>query len=366
MPLIDDRGRVFGRINLIDLALLVFALLLVPLGYGAYLLFRTPPPRIVRVTPNPLPFSKGEQRVRITGEHLRPFLRAQIGRTDAKNFLIESPTAAEVVFNELPPGNYDIALFDPSEEIARLSDGVRIAPPPQPPVQFVGRVTGAAASLERGVSLGSGGKTLEILQITPGAGGEYAATLRGSCDGPASPCALGGTTMEKGKPVTLKGPGNDDVLTFTVDEIRADGVWVDVHTRLYAIAEVLELVKVGDVDRFREGGAPKGITSGATVLSLEEPQQTESSLVLNFSQGLADSPPYGASIGASGRLPLKMRPAVLRMPVQRIDRAWKYRDEIIRPGSAVAFETADYFVRGLILRVVRPDTAETERDRTDQ
>ena len=40
--------------NLIDLALLVFALLLVPLGYGAYLLFRTPAPQLLGVTPNPL------------------------------------------------------------------------------------------------------------------------------------------------------------------------------------------------------------------------------------------------------------------------------------------------------------------------
>jgi hypothetical protein len=70
MPLIDDRGRVFGKINLIDLALLVFALLLVPLGYGAYLLFRTPPPQLLGVSPNPLPFAKGEQRVVLKGEHL--------------------------------------------------------------------------------------------------------------------------------------------------------------------------------------------------------------------------------------------------------------------------------------------------------
>src|SRR5262245_11149359 len=217
MALIDDRGRVLGRINLIDLALLVFALLLVPLGYGAYLLFRTPPPQILRVMPNPLPYSKGEQRVRIKGEHLRPFLRAQIGRADAKNFLIESQTDAEVVFNELPPGTYDIALFDPSEEVARLADGVRIAPPPQPPVQFVGRLTGAAAvSLASGVSLGSGGPAaLEILQIRPGAAGEYAVTLRGLCDESASPCALAGTTIEKGKAVTLKAPGSDDAITFT-------------------------------------------------------------------------------------------------------------------------------------------------------
>ncbi len=370
MPLIDDRGRVFGKINLIDLALLVFALMLVPLGYGAYLLFRTPAPQLLAVTPNPLPYTKGEQRVRIKGEHLRPFLRAQIGRSDARNFLIESPTSAEIVFNELPPGTYDLALFDPSEQVASLPNALTIAPPPLPPVQLVGRFAGGAgaAALAPGATLTAGGRpAAEILEIRPSAGGELTATLRGSCEATTSPCVLAGTPIEPGKSISLRAPGKDDEMRFAVDEIRLDGVWLDVHVRLFGIAEVLDLIRVGDVDRFNEEKAPKGIKSGATVRSLEPSQVTDGTLVLNFSQGLIDSPPFGANVSASGRMPLKVRPAVLRMPLQKIDRGWKYREEIIRPGSALAFETAEYLVRGFIVRVVGPEKPETSpRDRTDQ
>jgi hypothetical protein len=370
MPLIDDRGRVFGRINLIDLALLVFVLLLVPLAYGAYVLFRTPPPQLLGVAPNPLPFVKGEQRVRIRGEHLRPFLRAQIGRTDARNFLIESPTAAEVVFNELPPGTYDLALFDPSEQIAFLPNALTIAPPPSPPVQFVGRFAAgdAAAALAPGTALTLGGRpAAEIVEINPAAGGGRSATLRGSCEGTTSPCVLAGTTMEPGKSMPLRAPGKDEPIAFTLDQIRMDGVWLDVYVRLFGIEEVLDLMRVGDVDRFNEGNAPKGITSGATVRTLEAPQVTDGVLTLNVFQGLVDSPPFGANVAASGHLPLKMRPAVLRMPLQKEDRGWKYRGEFIRPGSALAFETPDYFARGVIVRVVNPDKQDAApRARTDQ
>ena len=38
MPLIDDSGRLFGKINLIDAAVGVVTLLLIPLGYSARVL----------------------------------------------------------------------------------------------------------------------------------------------------------------------------------------------------------------------------------------------------------------------------------------------------------------------------------------
>lgn len=368
MALIDDRGRLLGKINLIDFALLVFVLMLVPLGYGAYLLFRTPAPQLLGVTPNPLVFRKGEQRVRIIGEHLRPFLRAAIGRRDASAFLIENPTSAEVVFDEMLPGTYDLALFDPSEEIARLPNALTIVPPPAPPVQFVGRFVGAnaaTANLAPRAMLGDPAHpAAEIVDINPAVRGERAATLRGSCDATTGPCVLAGTTVEVGKSISLRAPGREDALSFIVDEIRVDGVWIDVHVRLFGIGEVLDLIRVGDIDRFNDldTSTEAGLRHGAVVRSLEATQPTEGALVLNFSQGLVDSGPFNGNIASSGRLPLKARMAVLRMPLQKVERGWRYREQIIRPGSALALETVDYFVRGLILRVVADAAA---RDRTD-
>jgi hypothetical protein len=51
MTLVDNRGRILGRYNLIDLALVCVVLGLIPLGYGAYLLFRTPLPSLTAVEP---------------------------------------------------------------------------------------------------------------------------------------------------------------------------------------------------------------------------------------------------------------------------------------------------------------------------
>ena len=367
MPLIDDRGRVFGKINLIDLALLVFALLLVPLGYGAYLLFRTPPPRLVGVSPNPLPFAKGEQRVVLKGEHLRPFLRATVGRKDARNFLVASPQAAEIVFDELPPGTYDVALFDPSEQIAQLPNALTIVPPPLPPIQLVGRFVGpgaAAATLVPGAALTVDGRPAgEIVEIKPAAGADRPATLRASCEG-TSPCVLAGTKIEPGKPVALKAQGRDEALTFVLDEMRADGTWLDVHVRMFAIPEVLDLIKVGDVDRFNGSAVEGGVVRGAVVRSLDAPQASDASLTLTITQGLIGSGPYGGNISSSGRVPMKTRMVVLRMPLQKLEHGWTYRDEIIKTGSAMTLETEDYLVRGVIIRVAGPDAP--SRERTDQ
>src|SRR4029450_4177974 len=50
VTLIDNRGRLFGRLNLVDAAIVVFALVLIPLGYGTFLLFRSAAPAVSSVT----------------------------------------------------------------------------------------------------------------------------------------------------------------------------------------------------------------------------------------------------------------------------------------------------------------------------
>ena len=67
MTLVDNRGRILGRYNLIDLALVCVVLGLIPLGYGAYLLFRTPLPSLTAVEPATRQF-ESEFRVMVKGE----------------------------------------------------------------------------------------------------------------------------------------------------------------------------------------------------------------------------------------------------------------------------------------------------------
>jgi hypothetical protein len=367
MALIDDRGRVFGKINLIDFALIAFVALLVPLGFGAYVLFRTPPPQITGITPNPVTFKSGEQRVRVTGEYLRPFMKASLGQIDARAFLVERSTSAELVFVDLPVGTYDLVLFDSAQEIARRPNALTVVPPPAPPVQIVGRFVGANADSDKlvpGSKLGDRERaSVEIVSVAPPQKGERHATLRTPCDSAATSCVVAGSTVEAGKPIALRMPGSDDTYTFVVDEARVDSIWAEVQVRVFGIAEVLDLLKPGDIDRHSEPDTPNpaGVTRGIVVASLDKPQPAQGILALNFSQSLPDLGAFQANTSAAAHLPLFSRTAVFRVPVRSTPAGWRYRDEPVRTGSGLTLETTRYLVRALILRVTTPDSAPPDR-----
>src|SRR5690349_3183384 len=116
MPLIDDRGRVFGKVNLVDALVVAFVLLVMPLAYSALLLFRLPVPQIASIEPSQLP-EGAPITLRITGKDLRPFLRARVGVANAE-FLVQSTSLAEVRQpTGLPAGSYDVSLFDEGQEL---------------------------------------------------------------------------------------------------------------------------------------------------------------------------------------------------------------------------------------------------------
>jgi hypothetical protein len=133
MPLLDDRGRLFGKVNLIDAAVALFVLLLIPLGYGAYALFRDPPPVIAAVAPRTVKNVKGEM-IEIQGENLRPFLRATFGPYPVE-YLFATPDRAKLTVPELAEGDYELILYDEAQEVARGGTvSIRApAPPARPP-----------------------------------------------------------------------------------------------------------------------------------------------------------------------------------------------------------------------------------------
>ena len=65
MTIVDDHGRVFGRINLVDAAVAGLVLLLIPLAYGTYLLFQPAAPRIDSVSPSII--TREERRIGVGG-----------------------------------------------------------------------------------------------------------------------------------------------------------------------------------------------------------------------------------------------------------------------------------------------------------
>ena len=131
MPLIDNRGRLFGRLNIIDAALVAFVLVLVPVGYTASRLFRVPRPEIASV--EPVAQAVGSSwRVRVQGRNFRPYLTAYVSPTGHPFSMLiaqptpfeckvrlETPTILEVELPAVLEGQYDLYLFDETQEVAR-------------------------------------------------------------------------------------------------------------------------------------------------------------------------------------------------------------------------------------------------------
>src|SRR5438105_11291296 len=107
MALVDDRGRIGGQVNLIDAVIAVVVLGLIPVAFGAYLLFRTPQPKLLAVGPKQL-YQGSNLRVRIDGENLRPFMRITFNGIQGKSFLIGNTNYALVELPDLDAGTYDV------------------------------------------------------------------------------------------------------------------------------------------------------------------------------------------------------------------------------------------------------------------
>ena len=125
MPVIDDRGRLFGKVNLIDAAIVLVVLGLIPLGYASWRIFRTPDVVIQPAAQTVVPANTEGQRLPVAGKNLRPFVRVFIGDAPSR-FLFESPNAAEVLLPSLPAGEYDLVLFDDTTEIFRVPKALKV------------------------------------------------------------------------------------------------------------------------------------------------------------------------------------------------------------------------------------------------
>jgi hypothetical protein len=148
MAVIDERGRLFGRINVIDAAVGAIVVALIPLAYLAWLLFQQPEPRIVGVDPpKVLPTTR---QVKIRGENLRPFMRVSFNEHQGVTFALHSPELAEVQLPELRAGTYDLILYDVAREVSRLPGAVVVEAAPLPVAQAAMLVAGSFVALDEG------------------------------------------------------------------------------------------------------------------------------------------------------------------------------------------------------------------------
>lgn len=150
MTLIDARGRLFGRFNLIDVTVALFVVVLVPMGYVAYRVFRVPQPVITSVSPATLTVD-APRRVQLHGERFRPYLQAYLGKTGVPFSLVNriesqhatlltvTPSLVEIEFPAVGPGTYDVHLFDLGQEVTSITGGFTIVGPPASTVEVLAR-----------------------------------------------------------------------------------------------------------------------------------------------------------------------------------------------------------------------------------
>ena len=129
------------RVNPLDGGVAAIALVLIPAGFGLFLLFRMPALRIDAVEPTVVS-APGELVLR--GEHLRPFLRAYVSSRGPHIQLADNlgagafPEAAYYARNgreaivklpALAPGAYDLGVYDGSDEVAYMRRGFAVVVP---------------------------------------------------------------------------------------------------------------------------------------------------------------------------------------------------------------------------------------------
>lgn len=386
---IDREGRVFGRVNLFDAALIVFAVVLIPIAYAAFLLFRTPAPRVTSVEPAQVTFIEdraaggtelsGKLKVRGTG--LRPILRAVIGGQPAIAFIFESPSSADVLFGNLPVGTHDLVLYDGVQEVARVSKAVTIPPKVKPAsarVRVVGNLIdldeAAARSLQVGakyppsgspdaeiVALGDpipDGREIRLLdglvEVTTLGRWQRAAAIALECDVSAPlQCRVGPVSLG-GAEVLLNVPGSAGALRLRVLEVvPADPPRsAEARIRFLAPADAIDLVKPGD----RDESAPLVDGRAATIVSVEGRQIVQGDIAL---PAIADGAQAPASIRAADRVAAV--DAVVRLGVDPARDGWHYRAHPMVVGHSLTFVTPRYTIRGLVRSVTVSNAPSPER-----
>ena len=346
MAFVDEQGRLFGRVNLLDavLALLVFGA--IPLAYGSYVLFRTPAPRLTAVEPATL-VTGPNLRVSVKGENLRPYMRVSFNNIQGNSFIFRNVGEASIDLVEMPPGQYDVILYDYSQEQSRLPKALSILPTPLPDSQVIvvgsfGNLTAErAGELKTGMSLQAFGTVLAIGSPVPESTRVYAgpaieipidkavrvpAVIRVGC----SMRAPQGTPVCVAADVALQPTVIAFVetaigrLPFQIDQIRGAQPLepVTVTVQLDGRDVMLREIQPGDVD---QGAFANELAAGARVLKVSPPR----------------------TIGGTAA----QLDATLLVQAQRDSSSWTYGSNPLRVGAPFLIRTPKYELRGTVIKV---------------
>lgn len=335
MTYVDERGRLFGRVNLVDAAVAALVLLLIPLAYGTYLLFQPTAPRIDSVSPSTI--SKEEERIssggrlaakfKVKGEGFTPLLRARIDHADALGFVFETPNSADVLVGPLPPGAHDLVLVDGLQEVARANGVITIQPATAISIRAVGALVHLdqelANAIRVGTALPEAAPAYRVVALGPLRPDHRSVSLARSilevplpdtqarpavidlqCDAlkTDNPC----TIADRSSPVVISLPGLNRFFNFAIDELLPATPPVKATIRVRLAAGSPAAVRAGDRDELLDERAAvvSGVSDGVVLLEA------------------------GVDRGALG---------------------WQYRGQRLIPGAPFVFSTDRYQALGVIL-----------------
>ena len=354
MTLIDREGRLWGRVNLVDALVALFVIGLVPVAYASLLLFRPGRPQIRSIERSEI--NREERRIangrviriklKVRGERLTPMLRAFIDDVPAMGFTFESPASADVIVgDDVPMGTHDLILYDGLREVARARGAVPILPAPAAAMRIIGHVIQldepTAKSLQPGQRFEVDGRpSAEFLRlgdlepdrhrIAVGVSGiesvvsgawRRAVVMRIFCepDPDVSVCRIGTTTLGDPKLSVIEVPGAKQTLRVLVDVVTPDAPAraATARVRVEGQPELADKVRVGDRD-LKGAGADERSASVAEVRR-------------------------GATRDAFD--------VVLRLGADRGSDGWRYRSQLLAPGTPFSFTTDRYALAGTLVNL---------------
>lgn len=375
MSIIDDRGRVAGRVNLIDALAALIVLVMIPLAYGGYLLFRTPPAKLVSIAPEKM-YQGPTMRLEIVGRNLRPFMRVAFNTIQGRTFMIGSTRYAQVDLPELAPGTYDVELFDSMQQVDVLPKALTILPLASSPtieMEVAGAFQGLPDGWAKQIKVGDqfppaanpwvarvvalGGATPARLRLRAGDAvfgvpmanlTELTATLRVNCsvissaDGSAR-CQVSGPQQASviGPDAVLALPGAQGWVNFQISDVHlpTPPAVVQARVRFLATPEVADKIKAGDADRSSKVLAG---SHAATVLAVTGNRAASAAEA-------ASRPLLGGS--------LRVVDVTMRVPIEDGAGGSLYKREPFKAGAPFSFETPQYMVNGEVTDVTWPAAA---------
>lgn len=371
MAIIDDRGRLFGRLNIIDALIGLLVLGLIPLAYGAYLLFRQPEPALAGVEPARVTLA-ATSRVIVTGSNLRPYLRVSFNDTQGTTFGFISPERAEVRLPaDLPTGVYDVVLYDAARVVDRLPQALTVEGAPKSGEAtalvsgtFVGLDADTARQLSAGTALTAAGdsrvtvRAVEparadarnirvgnaLVELPMQTGQRLDALLHVTCTVVVQRCQVAGVDLEPDFVLPLVMP-DGRVARFVVSEAvpESGGVPAEVLVRFVVPAEMGGRIAAGDRDNMMALLGDRGARIRAIVGTRGAVAERQLSLTLTL--------PNSGSTSVTVPENTAVIDAVVAVAAEDATSGLRYRGRPLKAGELFVLETADYLARGWVLRV---------------